>query len=203
MNILSKNEHGKDVSKHSSNGQSDKGDEDMKSQSSQSRNESNHSTSKDKKKKKKNKKKNKGGKDGERSNSAVSMGSNTSDMLSNKDMSIDGGDQLDDEYVSDDGMVKAEKPNKVASSPVEIKAKESVQEKSQIKDNVAKEQDGSAKVKEDTEVEYIDEIIAKLLSVQNKTPGTLVQMPIDMIHYVIQRAQEVMMSQPMLLRISA
>jgi hypothetical protein len=58
------------------------------------------------------------------------MGSNTSDMLSNKDMSIDGGDQPEDDYVSDDGMTKAEKPSKVVSSPTEIKDKESMQEKS-------------------------------------------------------------------------
>lgn len=45
----------------------------------------------------------------------------------------------------------------------------------------------------------IDSIIDQLLSVQNKTPGTLVNLKVKEIETIIEMAGEVIMSQPMLL----
>lgn len=49
----------------------------------------------------------------------------------------------------------------------------------------------------------VDEVIEKLMSVQHKMPGTLVDLELSTIHQIIERAQKIISEQPMLLEISA
>ena len=49
----------------------------------------------------------------------------------------------------------------------------------------------------------IDSVIAKLLSVQHKKPGTLVDLDLDIIQIIIHKALKVIQSQGMLLQIKA
>lgn len=49
----------------------------------------------------------------------------------------------------------------------------------------------------------IDKIIANLLSVSEKNPGTIVHLDLEQIQSIIEKSKEIILSQPMMLRLKA